>query len=425
MSNACGTSSAQGRETDTRYNKVDNRSSDEEEFGNELDISDGDSVYNSDEEALLYTESPSVINRLSNSHEKEHLTSYENYGDVAGAAVEDSLSLIGARITQEVRNNLAIIIAGEDGGMMCSQLIDRYYRQFGVTLDPYDYGFQSMSQMCEALTDIFHVVRHGKSDWKLYDKNQPVPPQSDIGDYWNEYIKKFHQHPKNEVPIEPFPVEILYEEETVPIEYPADCVPLGFVIEMQEVTIVMKDYLDIIISEIYDPSKYWFQLKSEAQKLDVLMDELQTFYRLNYNEYKLDMRRAQAGLYCAAVILGEYHRGIILKRFDSGLLKIFFIDYGTVSEIKLERVCFLHEQFTILPRQAIRGRLSNIRPIQQNTMWTRTASRRFLELVRDKTLVGFLTHVDYDVSILLFTSCYRKFKLILDNHYSLLTLKFL
>lgn len=35
------------------------------------------------------------------------------------------------------------------------------------------------------------------------------------------------------------------------------------------------NYIDIIIAEIYDPSKFWIQLKSERATLDQLMNELQ------------------------------------------------------------------------------------------------------------------------------------------------------
>lgn len=51
--------------------------------------------------------------------------------------------------------------------------------------------------MCEDLSDIFYMIRPGKSDWKIFDKRRPPPEKNDINE-WCEYIKKFISTDKNE-----------------------------------------------------------------------------------------------------------------------------------------------------------------------------------------------------------------------------------
>lgn len=61
--------------------------------------------------------------------------------------------------------------------------------------------------MCEALSEVFHIVRPGKGDWKVFDKTLPKPSPTDVEE-WVDYIKKFYRPPKNTVQVAPFPVEV-------------------------------------------------------------------------------------------------------------------------------------------------------------------------------------------------------------------------
>lgn len=61
------------------------------------------------------------------------------------------------------------------------------------------------------------------------------------------------------------------------INYPPDCVHINDDIEIQWLMNNEQemDYIELIVSEIYDPSKFWIQLKSESKHLHDLMDEMQ------------------------------------------------------------------------------------------------------------------------------------------------------
>lgn len=77
--------------------------------------------------------------------------------------------------------------------------------------------------------------------------------------------------------------------------------------------------------------------------------------------------------------------------------QVFYIDYGTIAEVQVRQTCFLHHDFARLPAQAIRARLANIMPVQQNTMWPREATRCMMRLIMEKDLIALISAIDYEV----------------------------
>lgn len=65
---------------------------------------------------------------------------------------------------------------------------------------------------------------------------------------------------------------------TRPIRYPKDTMTLTDSIDyewLEDENAYLHKYMDIVISEVYDPSKFWVQLKPKLCDLELLMDELQ------------------------------------------------------------------------------------------------------------------------------------------------------
>lgn len=58
---------------------------------------------------------------------------------------------------------------------------------------------------------------------------------------------------------------------------PPDVFPLGAQLEKQWIDpgTGEQDYIDVNVAEVYDPSKFWINLKNYSFKLNTLMDELQ------------------------------------------------------------------------------------------------------------------------------------------------------
>lgn len=88
------------------------------------------------------------------------------------------------------------------------------------------------------------------------------------------------------------------------------------------------------------------------------------------------------------------------------------MDYGTVGNIDVVNIKYLHSQFLQIPSQAFRGTLSHIKPIDLH--WTPEASECFLSLIRDKVLFAKITEINEEVKYI-FNS---KHCLLVDHHSS-------
>ena len=46
---------------------------------------------------------------------------------------------------------------------------------------------------------------------------------------------------------------------------------------------------------------------------------------------------------------GGFHRALVIRAVVSSVLRLFFVDYGTVDNQKVKHCRFLHKQFVSLP----------------------------------------------------------------------------
>lgn len=75
-----------------------------------------------------------------------------------------------------------------------------------------------------------------------------------------------------------------------------------------------------------------------------------------------------------------------------------YFDYGTIEVIPKEDLRLLDKQFCDLPMQAIKAKLSAIKPAKGAKSFSRKVNEAFFELVANKTLVGSVIRVLHDVS---------------------------
>lgn len=71
------------------------------------------------------------------------------------------------------------------------------------------------------------------------------------------------------------------------------------------------------------------------------------------------------------------------------------MDYGTVSEVDVKMVKLLASSFANLPKQALRGCLSHIKP--RLLHWSHEATNYFLDLVLELMLYAKITEIDRKV----------------------------
>jgi len=158
------------------------------------------------------------------------------------------------------------------------------------------------------------------------------------------------------------------------------------------------DFLEVIIAEVFNPSRFWIQLKGEvtSKMLDNIMDEMEDFYYSDSgDQYKVPVDCVVVGLMCASLYNdGNWHRALVKSMLDLSTVEVFYLDYGTIATVKKDSLRYLHKRFGDLPGQAIEAKLAGIKPEGGLRRFTEQTSTRFLELVKmPPDIVGLLAVV--------------------------------
>ena len=128
--------------------------------------------------------------------------------------------------------------------------------------------------------------------------------------------------------------------------------------------------------------QFWFNIFSEDHftKVSSIMDTMESFYASSSGSlYHISSKKhLTPGCVIAARYREEgYHRAIILKTSPHRMLKLCYIDFGTVDVQKLSQCRYLKKEWTHLPGQAIEASLFGV--IQKPGV-TRMAREALLKL---------------------------------------------
>jgi hypothetical protein len=66
--------------------------------------------------------------------------------------------------------------------------------------------------------------------------------------------------------------------------------------------------------------------------------------------------------------LRGFHRALVIRVVVSSVVRLFFVNYGTVDNQKVKHCRFLHRQFVSLPGQAIQA-MWGLRPVGGGRRW--------------------------------------------------------
>ncbi|KAF2900891.1 hypothetical protein ILUMI_05296 [Ignelater luminosus] len=307
-----------------------------------------------------------------------------------------------------VQENLRILITKNTNGIWCRDLPKVYKEKFNKPLDYEEYGYRSLIQMCLDLENLFYCYRPSHGDFILYDNTTTLTQES------KEKIERQHSTKSNKNTkklsesnnTEPALVNVEeYANDINSAHFPDNVMRYGDEIPRQFVPTHIQEnsFIDVQVAEVYDPSKFWVILKDCDDLLNHLMDAMQHFYLAVAVDatYIIPQHMLKEGLYCTSKYNQEYHRAIIVKiNRDNTTVKVFYVDYGTISNANSAGLMFLDKQFASFPRQAIRARLASIWPTTAFTPWSTSASNRFLSLVRQKDLVAHIHKIHEETKIL-------------------------
>ncbi|XP_055542019.1 tudor domain-containing protein 5-like [Wyeomyia smithii] len=208
-----------------------------------------------------------------------------------------------------------------------------------------------------------------------------------------EFTQKKHQ--KNDAIPDGHGLQIINS-----LEIPKDAMSLGDVIAEPKIpdSVVPKQSLQIFATEVHNPNRFWFHMGGCVEKIDELMNDIETFYtHLQREEWRMQPSNVVVGMYCVAKFLGLWHRARIVSEYAHNHVKLFYIDYGTVAELELKDIKYMAKCFASLPAQAMRASLAYVKPV--NHRWSRDASWSLLSLVYEKILYAYIVDVDRKTNV--------------------------
>ncbi|XP_019647103.1 PREDICTED: LOW QUALITY PROTEIN: uncharacterized protein LOC109487527 [Branchiostoma belcheri] len=171
------------------------------------------------------------------------------------------------------------------------------------------------------------------------------------------------------------------------------------------------DSLDVVVSDIINPSHFWIQ--PAGNQLNLLTEQLSLFYEKSTLPPGLPYTPA-VGMFCAACFTQDntWYRGRItavhnvertgiaeLLSPSSSLaprpvmfrapqidVDILYVDYGNRERLSMSRIKELHQQFTRLPCQALCCGLAKVMPGNGSRSWTSQQAVWFARQVLGKKL---------------------------------------
>ncbi|XP_077299363.1 uncharacterized protein LOC143920365 [Arctopsyche grandis] len=279
-------------------------------------------------------------------------------------------------LKNELHQNLKMLIK-DHRELWLSQLNDEYYKKFGRHLEYQKLGYVNVVALCRSMPHVFNIQRPDDyGDWKLYDRDsnlqhdfQRAPEKVDIPET------------STLVSLEAkiFGLNALPGISLDPSLCPEECIDNEFQIRRASSPSVNSEIL-VSISEVVDPSHFWFHIVADEHSLalEKLMNSMDVLYRSS-ESYKMVRAQMKTGTHCAVPFEGLYHRAEIIANVDLEVVKVRYIDYGTILNVFCKDVRLLLKKFCELPVQAMRGRLSGVSPVHE--LWSSAARRRFFGLV--------------------------------------------
>ncbi|XP_006815565.1 tudor domain-containing protein 1-like [Saccoglossus kowalevskii] len=155
------------------------------------------------------------------------------------------------------------------------------------------------------------------------------------------------------------------------------------------------------VSSVNLPSEFWLQNAYKARELLDLQEDLNLFY----NKMPPRLFRPKVGDMCAAkfTLDNNWYRTMVTEIGSSAEFPtVFYIDFGNSETLNVVNLRQLEEQFTPLPMQAMRCRLSNIKPTTKE--WIPDAINYFKGKVEGSHVeVKFTGREDNVLSVQMFT----------------------
>nr|XP_046234319.1 tudor and KH domain-containing protein isoform X1 [Scatophagus argus]XP_046234321.1 tudor and KH domain-containing protein isoform X1 [Scatophagus argus] len=153
-----------------------------------------------------------------------------------------------------------------------------------------------------------------------------------------------------------------------------------FEIPSPDLSFQPDEHLEVYVSAYENPNHFWIQILGvRSLQLDKLTEEMNRFYSSgNLTEQKVET--IVVGDIVAAPYRdhGTWNRARVLGVLASGLVDLYYVDFGDNGELPRDSLRRMRSDFLSLPFQAIECNLAGVRP--KGEAWTEAALDEFEQL---------------------------------------------
>lgn len=153
-----------------------------------------------------------------------------------------------------------------------------------------------------------------------------------------------------------------------------------FEIPSPDLSFQPDEHLEVYVSAYENPNHFWIQILGvRSLQLDKLTEEMNRFYNSG-SPIEQRVETIVVGDIVAAPYRdhGTWNRARVLGVLDSGLVDLYYVDFGDNGELPRDSLCRVRSDFLSLPFQAIECNLAGVRP--KGEVWTEAALDKFEQL---------------------------------------------
>ncbi|XP_028264007.1 tudor and KH domain-containing protein isoform X2 [Parambassis ranga] len=153
-----------------------------------------------------------------------------------------------------------------------------------------------------------------------------------------------------------------------------------FEIPSPDLSFQPDEHLEVYVSASENPNHFWIQILGvRSLQLDKLTEEMNRFYSSG-DPTEQRVETIVVGDIVAAPYRDHvsWNRARVLGVLGSGLVDLYYVDYGDNGELPRESLCRMRSDFLSLPFQAIECNLAGVRP--KGELWTEAALDEFERL---------------------------------------------
>ena len=156
---------------------------------------------------------------------------------------------------------------------------------------------------------------------------------------------------------------------------------------------------NVYLPFISNPDRFWIQVVGHrtTSAAEEMLERMSHFYNnLSCSEIPDYLISSPAeGQNCAAPYQsdGNYYRARVLKILSPDLVEVYYVDYGNKSRVPVSSLRRIELSNMILPAQAIRCRLANVRPVEFDR-WSPGSANKMKDLTDNQELFCKVQNVE-------------------------------